>query len=165
MREKISERIKLKRKNNGLTQSELGQKVGVSDVTILRWERGERTPNSSMLPKLAEALNTSVEYLMGLDESEPQEQPQINLPINSAPENKIPNDDLDLGFWGGVVERAERAGRSGDKQKLAAISLMLRMAADAITGAGATGTPSASINAYSGDHSFYSGNILNAGKD
>jgi len=165
MASELSNRIKSNRNRLGMKQQELADKVGVSLMTVLRWEKGIRSPRMEEIKKLAEALNTSVEYLMGLTESEPQETPQINLPINDAPENKTPNDDLDLGFWGGVVERAERAGRSGDKQKLAAISLMLRMAVDAITGAEATGTPSASINAYNGDHSSYSGNIFNTGKD
>ena len=88
------------------------------------------------IKKIAEVLNTSVEYLMGLTDDAPLETPQISLPINNTqPENKISNDDLDLGFWGGVVERAERAARSGDKGKKALIAGMLRMATDAIAGA------------------------------
>jgi len=132
MESKISERIKYKRKSSGLTQSELGQKVGVSDVTILRWERGERTPNSSVLPKLAEALNTSVEYLMGLNEDATPPPPvKQELPINNMKEKE--NDDLDLGYWGAMAEKAERVARSRDNGKKAAVLMMLRMAENAIT--------------------------------
>jgi DNA-binding transcriptional regulator YiaG len=33
-----------RREENHVSQAALGRAVGVSDVTILRWERGERTP-------------------------------------------------------------------------------------------------------------------------
>ena len=89
--------------------------------------------------------------------------PQISLPINNMEkENKISNDDLDLGFWGGVVERAERAARSNDNGKKTLIAGMLDMAKNAITGAEKTSTPAA-INAYNGENSSYSVNILNTG--
>ena len=66
----------------------------------------------------------------------PPETPQVSLPINnSVGENKIGNDDLDLAYWGGMVERAKRAAQSGDSQTIAAIGLMLNMAQDAIKGA------------------------------
>ena len=72
------------------------------------------------------------------DDGEPEgapKNPGINLPINNGVgENKISNDDLDLGFWGGVVERAERAARSNDSGKKELIAGMLRMAEKAITG-------------------------------
>ena len=136
----IGERIRLQRKRINIKQEELSDRLGFSAKTIQRWEAGERMPNTKVLPKLAEALNTSVEYLMGLTESEPQEQPQKNLPVNnSGIENKIPNETpeyLDLGYWGNVAENAERAARSSDNGKKAAVLMMLRMATDAITGAG-----------------------------
>ena len=84
--------------------------------------------------KIAEALGTTVGALMG--EGEPQETPQINLPINDAPENKIPNDDLGLGYWGNVADNARRIAKIGSEQDKAAALMMLRMATDAITGAG-----------------------------
>ena len=101
-------------------------------MTVRRWELGKTSPKTEEIKKLAEALNTSVEYLMGLNDSEektPQEQ-NIPININNAPE--VSNDDLDLSYWGGVAERASRAARSGDVQKLAAISLMLKLAQEAV---------------------------------
>ena len=65
----------------------------------------------------------------------PPETPQVSLPINNTPENKISNDDLDLSYWGGVVERAKRAARSGDSQTLSIITVLLQSAMDAIKGA------------------------------
>ena len=63
----ISERIKQRRLEIRRTQKEIAEMVGVSLVTITRWENptSGRTPNSALLAKLADALETSVDYLMG----------------------------------------------------------------------------------------------------
>ena len=66
----IGEKIRTQRKRINIKQDELGDCLGISAKTIQRWEAGERMPNTKMLPKLAETLNTSVEYLMGLGDSE-----------------------------------------------------------------------------------------------
>ena len=71
-------------------------------------------PRADEMAKLAAALGTTVGALMG--EGEPQETPQINLPINNAPENKTP-EYLDLGYWGNVAENAKRAAKSEDYRK------------------------------------------------
>ena len=65
----MAEKIKKCRRQNGLTQIELADKVGISPMTIRRWEWGERNPDIALMPKLAEALNTSVQYLMGLQDT------------------------------------------------------------------------------------------------
>ena len=67
----MAEKIKRCRKKNGLTQTELAEKIGISPMTIRRWEWGERNPDIALMPKLADALNTSIEYLMGLHEDTP----------------------------------------------------------------------------------------------
>ncbi len=64
----VSARIKERRKEQKLTQQELADKIGVSLMTVLRWEKGERTPNTSIMPKLSSALNVSAGYLMGMEE-------------------------------------------------------------------------------------------------
>lgn len=64
----VSARIKERRKEQKLTQQELADKIGVSLMTVLRWEKGERTPNTSIMPQLSSALNVSAGYLMGMEE-------------------------------------------------------------------------------------------------
>ena len=48
-----------------MTQKSLGEKIGVTSVTIGNWERGVRQPSFELLPKLADALDTSVDALLG----------------------------------------------------------------------------------------------------
>ena len=57
--------IKQLRKDKGLTQEQLAEIVGVSLQTIRRWEWGTTTPNSTLLTKLAQALDTTPEFLLG----------------------------------------------------------------------------------------------------
>lgn len=64
----VSNRIRDSRKECRLTQQELADKVGVSLMTVLRWEKGERTPNTSIMPRLSDALHVSASYLMGLED-------------------------------------------------------------------------------------------------
>ncbi len=45
------------RENRGLTQQTLGDRLGVSDVTVSRWETGRALLNTNVLAAIAEALN------------------------------------------------------------------------------------------------------------
>ena len=65
----IAKRIKECRKNKGLTQKELSNLLNVSPMTVRRWEWDERKPNIDIMPTLAKILDTSVEYLMGLQDN------------------------------------------------------------------------------------------------
>lgn len=67
----IKDLIKSKRLQLGLTLEELGNKVGVSKATVLRWESGEiQNMRREKIAKLAIALQTTPEYLMGWEEKE-----------------------------------------------------------------------------------------------
>ena len=48
------------RESRGMTQSELGGKIGVSSKTISKWETGKGLPDISLLQPLAQALGISL---------------------------------------------------------------------------------------------------------
>lgn len=48
-----------------LTQVELAEKIGITNVTISRYLSGERKPRVEIVAKLAKELNTTVDYLLG----------------------------------------------------------------------------------------------------
>ena len=52
------------RKQHGMTQLELAEKMGVSDKAVSKWERDLSCPDINSLPTLAEVLGVSVEELM-----------------------------------------------------------------------------------------------------
>ena len=53
------ERLKALRKKAGLTQTKLGELIGVSLLTVFRWENGERSPRMDNIKKIAEVLHVS----------------------------------------------------------------------------------------------------------
>ena len=52
------------RKENGMTQLELAEKMGVTDKAVSKWERDLSCPDVNSLPKLAEIFQISVDELM-----------------------------------------------------------------------------------------------------
>ncbi|MBQ7137714.1 MAG: helix-turn-helix transcriptional regulator [Clostridia bacterium] len=52
--------IKAAREAAHMTQEQLGEKVGVSGVTIMRYEKGQRKPSFEQLAALAVALNVDL---------------------------------------------------------------------------------------------------------
>ena len=52
------------RKEKGMTQKELADKLNVTDKAVSKWERGIACPDTMTIPKLAEILGVSVEELM-----------------------------------------------------------------------------------------------------
>ena len=52
------------RKQHGMTQLELAEKMGVTDKAVSKWERDLSCPDINSLPNLAEILGVSVEDLM-----------------------------------------------------------------------------------------------------
>ena len=62
-------KIKEFRKAAGLTQAQLGSMVGASAVSISLYETGKQSPDVEMLMKLADALNTSVDAIIGHNQS------------------------------------------------------------------------------------------------
>lgn len=62
----FKERLKEKRTEANLTQVELAEKAGVTARTIQNYELGSRKPSNMVtIQKIADALNTTTEYLLG----------------------------------------------------------------------------------------------------
>lgn len=52
------------RKEKGLTQEQLGERLGVTQKTVSRWENGRNMPDIAMLPILCEELDINIAELM-----------------------------------------------------------------------------------------------------
>ncbi len=65
---KISNFIKLKRKELGITQEELASKLFITEKAISRWETGRGTPDISLLIPLAKELKIDVSELLNGEE-------------------------------------------------------------------------------------------------
>ena len=62
------------RKAKKLSQGDLGKKVGTSGDIIGRYERGEVTPSIDVAAKIAEALEVSLDFLIGKVDQEVDQQ-------------------------------------------------------------------------------------------
>ena len=78
------------RRDRGLTQAELAERINYSDKAVSKWERGESLPDVLTLLGLAKELGTDLNTLTGCapeirTEAEPPAQPIAEAP---APERK-----------------------------------------------------------------------------
>ena len=81
-RYKFGEFIYQKRKSLGLTQEELGRKVGVTNKAVSKWEVGETLPDVMMLEPLAQVLQVTVDEL--LTHTDKKEEEKKNIKINKV---------------------------------------------------------------------------------
>ena len=58
------------RKEHGMTQMELAEKIGVTDKAVSKWERNLSCPDINSLPNLAALFGVSVDELMQLKKEE-----------------------------------------------------------------------------------------------
>lgn len=60
----FSERLKTLRKEAGLTQVDIAEKLGISQPAYASWERGVKKPTQENLIKIAQILSVSIDYLL-----------------------------------------------------------------------------------------------------
>lgn len=60
----FSEKLQLIRKNKGLTQEELAERLSVSRQAVAKWESGQVYPEISNLIQISNLFNVTVDYLV-----------------------------------------------------------------------------------------------------
>lgn len=61
-------KIREARRARGWTQQDLAERMGTTQQTIQRYERGTRSLRASVLARLSEVLDVTVAYLLGMDD-------------------------------------------------------------------------------------------------
>ncbi|MBQ8340988.1 MAG: helix-turn-helix transcriptional regulator [Clostridia bacterium] len=69
----IAQNITQLRKESGLTQLELAEKLNYSDKAISKWERGESLPDIIVLKTIADMFSVTVDYLLKSDHEQEKE--------------------------------------------------------------------------------------------
>lgn len=64
----LGKRIKSLRKQNGMTQEELGKLINVTKVSICCYEKETRIPTLETLLALADVFQVDINYFLGSDE-------------------------------------------------------------------------------------------------
>ena len=85
----LPERLKNLRKEAGLTQRQIAEKLQVGQNSYSNWEKGKRTPIQPTIEKLAEILNTSTDYLLGKTDIPDRD---LEVDINTAIDNSVAYD-------------------------------------------------------------------------
>lgn len=80
----LGDRIKKERENLNLSREDLAKKIGVSYSAIAMYEQGNREPNTSLLIKLCEVFNCSMDYLMGKSDFKTYKEDFENYNINNS---------------------------------------------------------------------------------
>ena len=111
----IGERIKQVRKEAGMTQQQLAQRLGIPYQSIGQWERGIRKPKIETLQAIADAIGVSLDYLLGnvTDPFFVLDNERIKADINSYENNPEPSqpaksevseEDIKFALFGGDGE-------------------------------------------------------------
>ncbi len=74
----LNDNLRKLRKSKGMSQDELAIQLNVVRQTISKWEHGSSVPDSEMLLRIADALDTSVNILLG-DETESNSKAEVKM--------------------------------------------------------------------------------------
>ncbi len=66
--DEIARRFKSVRVESGLTQSQFGDKLSVSQDTVSLWETGKSIPAAEYIVAICKMFSVSADYLLGLTE-------------------------------------------------------------------------------------------------
>lgn len=91
----LADKVKERRKQLGLTQEELGQKVGITKAAVCKYEKGDIINlKRSMISKLAKALECDPVWLMDLAPSpDPERSPIVELTEIAS---RLSDDDINF---------------------------------------------------------------------
>ena len=69
------------RKEKGMTQAELAERMGITDKAVSKWERDLSCPDIATIPKLAEFLGVSADELLKCRTESRESEKKENLPL------------------------------------------------------------------------------------
>lgn len=90
----IGKNIKTLRRMAGLTQDELGRKIGVSSKTVSSWEINRTEPSMGMVQKMSEIFNCSKETIISDGEIRRPGSKGIRIPVFGSVPAGIPKEAI-----------------------------------------------------------------------
>lgn len=105
----MGERIKMLRKQKKMTQTELGSKLNLTHVSISGYERGTRLPDTDILSRMADILDTSTDYLLGKTNNPKKD----DISVHYFERENLTDEDIE--YINTMIEALKRKTR--DKEK------------------------------------------------
>src|SRR5205085_11846805 len=111
----VADRIRQLIEQSRLTQAQVAAKSGLTPAAISHFVTGQRTPGTSAVRRLADALNASVEYILGRDEEPKVSGPTAGVIFRNARE--LSDDSLELlaDFSQTLVEREKKKKQQSEE--------------------------------------------------
>ncbi len=118
----IAKRLSDLRKQNGLSQEQLAEKIGVSRQAVSKWERSEASPDTDNIILLARLYNVSLDELLRTEDDVPVNEVYEQEKEASASENVEENPEQEQqseqpeasGFEGSTEEASGNAAEAAD---------------------------------------------------
>ena len=112
-------RLKLLRKENGLSQGDLANLLGVSKVSVSNYEKGTRIPSMEVFLMIMKVFNTSADYMLGREINIVCENDDsLTLFLSTNDINIIREIRSRPKLYGKIVEDPKRFFNSVDKNKI-----------------------------------------------
>lgn len=80
----FGDRLKELRKNNNLTQEDIGNLCGVAKNTVSSWEKNINQPSFEILAKLAEYFGVTIDYLLNFTQDDVNEMEKLKQALKEA---------------------------------------------------------------------------------
>lgn len=109
-------RIRDYRKKAGLSQKELGERLGVSQQHIAQYESGKRLPKLSTMVKLASALNIDTHLLTSAYQIDIMNSDETSFIIDVNYSNKISENNLESKENIRLINEFQKLNSTGKKE-------------------------------------------------
>lgn len=70
MSKEFGQRLLNQMKKQGVSQRQLADRLNTTEASLSRYVNGEREPKADMLANIATALNTTSDYLLGIENND-----------------------------------------------------------------------------------------------
>ena len=82
--EKFTYRLIVLMEDFNMTQIDLAEKVGISNVTISRYLSGDRIPRLDFITRIASVFGVSIDYLLGISNQKDDDTQNTNYDVDIA---------------------------------------------------------------------------------
>lgn len=113
----LDKAIQIYRSRLGLTQKQLAQNAGLAEITVRKYESGERYPKNKQLKQLAEALHVSIKDLHDLE---------FCIDNNITPED-LKQRDIEIEKSGILLEIFEQLNNKGQDTAIEHITMLSKV--------------------------------------